>query len=343
MKNIFRPSAVRATLSGKSDFTRAVLLLTAYYTVGAFLILAVFNLMVYVLFATSIRSEENEQREQSSLEEDVGELGETHIQEIQDDLANILLTSDTVILLLTLIISYALSRRTLAPLEDAYQKQARFIADAAHELRTPLAAMQAGAEVMLRSNRTVDEYARFMQENLEEVRRLTALSNDLLFLARHNRPEASPASRVPLSELCLKRASAMEAYAGTKHVSIARRVEDGLCVMGSGDDLVRLLDNLLKNAVDYNKPGGSVTVSLKKKNRSIHMSVEDTGLGMNQEDIPRIFERFYKASASRTQNASGTGLGLAMVKEIVEAHRGSVAVRSAVGVGTAIEIILPAC
>lgn len=342
MKNIFKPSAGWATPSGKNDFTRAVWLLTAYYTVGAFLILAVFNVMVYALFASSIRSEEDDAREEYSQQEDAREIEEAHIQEIQDDLANILLTSDAVILLLTLIVSYALSRRTLAPLEEAYQKQARFVADAAHELRTPLAAMQAGSEVMLRTQRTAGEYTRFIRDNLEEVRRLTALSNDLLFLARHERKSGASLSLIPLSQLCKRRVSAMQAYAQTKGISLTGTIEDGVHIAGSSDDITRLLDNLIKNAVDYNKPDGSVVVSLQKKNGGIRMSVEDSGIGISRGDIPRIFERFYKASASRTQSASGTGLGLAMVKEIVEAHHGSIAVRSAQGTGTTFEIALPA-
>lgn len=341
MKNIFKQSGELATASSKSDFTRAVLLLTAYYTVGAFLILAVFNVIVYVLFAGSIRSEEFELSEHYPFEEERGELEEAHIEELQDDLASILLTSDAVIMILTLIVSYTLSRRTLMPLEDAYQKQARFIADAAHELRTPLAAMQAGSEVILRSDRTTGEYTQFLKENLEEVKRLTTLSNDLLFLARHNRPSAGLVSRVHFSELCLKRVNAMEAYANTKGISIKSDIEDGLYVMGAGDDLVRLLDNLLKNAIDYNRPNGSVALLLQKKSGGIRLSVKDTGIGIGKNELPHIFERFYKASASRTQNASGTGLGLAMVKEIVEANSGSVTVQSTLGEGTVFEVLLP--
>ncbi len=339
MKNIFKQFVGWAIHLSQSEFKKAVILLTVYYTVGVFVVLIIFNLMVYGLFTNSLYLSSVENLEYPSTQ--TGEvLEEFKIQEIQDSLANTLLFSDALILILTLIVAFVLSKRTLAPLEEAYKKQKRFIADAAHELRTPLAVMQAGSEVILRSERDVVDYTKFIRESLEEVKRLTMLSNNLLFLARNNSKKNSLFSKVSFSEICKKQIEIMRPYGDTKDVSIKNFIDDDLIVLGNGDDLIRLLVNLLKNAIDYNKTGGSVTVVLTKKDNKIILSIEDTGIGIKNEDLPHIFERFYKADDSRVQNMSGTGLGLAIVKEIVDEHHGLIKVKSTFHKGTIFEVIL---
>lgn len=346
MKNIFKQFAVWATPTKQSEFKKAIILLTIYYTVGVFVILTIFNIMVYVLFANSIREESIESKEHSALEEDEERetndwLGEEKIREIEDDLARNLLTSDLAILLITLIVSYFISKRTLSPLEESYKKQKIFVGDVAHELRTPLAVMQAGGEVMLLSDRTIPEYTKFIEETLEEVKRLTTLSNDLLFLVSNNAKTDSLVSRISLGDVCQRQVDLMNAYANVKNVSLEVSIDKSVIVMGKSDDLIRLVVNLLKNAVDYNKNGGSVSVCLQKKHGHAVLKISDTGIGIKKDDLSYIFERFYKADNSRKLNASGTGLGLAIVKEIVNDHQGSIKVDSVIGEGTTFEIILP--
>lgn len=341
MINIFKPYEGSATPSGQNDFRKAVISLTAYYTLGVFAVLVMFNLLVYFLFANSIRYAEHEEAEEYSISEGFEAMDEARTQAIQDDLAKILLISDVWILILAVVVSYGLSRRTLAPLEQAHQRQARFIADAAHELRTPLAAMKAGSEVMLRSNRTIPEYAKFINEHLEEVNRLATLSDDLLFLAHDGRKADGAMSEVDLSEICRKQIDMLGAYAAEKDVATRIDVEDGVFIIGRKDDLVRLVLNLLKNAIDYNKQGGLVILSLRKKGKKARLLIEDSGIGIAKEDLPYIFERFYKANDSRSRNSSGAGLGLAMAKEIIEKHGGAITVNSVPGKGSVFEVVFP--
>lgn len=341
MKNIFKQFEELGTHSNQSEYTRAVVKLTLTYTVGVFIVLAMFNFLVYGLFSNNIENRESERIEQSLFPEDNYELVEERIEEIEASLLNILLISDCFILVLTFCGAYILSKRTLAPLEENYQKQIQFSADVAHELRTPLAVMQAGSEVILRSDRGVSEYKRFIQESLDEVKRLTTLSNNLLFLAYRNRKKSILMTKVSLTEICRKQVDVMRVYATTKNITINTVLTSEFEVLGIKDDLTRLVMNLLKNAIDYNKPNGMVTVTLNKIKNQVILSVEDTGLGINNKDLPHIFERFYKADSSRQKNSSGTGLGLAIIKGIVDEHHGAIKVKSVFGIGSTFEVILP--
>ncbi len=336
MKNIFKQLEVWATRSNQSNFRKAVILLTTYYTVGVFVVLAIFNIMVYSLFSNNIQASRNE-----SIEIVLGQrnIDENQIEEIQDNLINVLLISDLLILIVTLIVAYISSKRTLAPLEESYKKQTRFVADAAHELRTPLAVMQAGSEMILSKSRTYSEYMKFIGESLDEVKRLTTLSNDLLFLAQNNKKKESLKKEVSLSEICKKQLDIMRPYADIKQVQINESIDSNIMLSGNKDDLIRLVINLLKNAIDYNKTQGTLTLSLEKNNSDIVLSVIDTGIGMEKEELSHIFERFYKIDNSRTQNSSGAGLGLSIIKEIVDEHHGTIKVNSKKDEGTTFSVI----
>lgn len=341
MKNILKQLEEWATLSNLSKFKKATILLTTYYTIGVFIILVIFNILVYSLFTNSIYSTNENIKERSSLEENENkELGENKIHEIQENLAGILISSDIAILIFTLIIAYILAKRTLRPIEEAYKKQSIFVANAAHELRTPLSVIKAGSEVILRNDRTKEEYIKFTKESLEEVERLITLSNDLLFLAQSNKKKMDLNSKVDFSEICKKQINAMQVYALIHKITIKDEIEDNLETLGNKNDFTRLVINLLKNAIDYNKKEGNVTVSLKKKNNKIILSIIDTGIGIKKENLSNIFDRFYKVDDSRTQNSSSAGLGLSMVKEIVLEHNGSIKVDSSYGDGTTFEVIL---
>ncbi len=340
MKNILKQFEEWVIPLNRNKFKKAVVLLTIYYSVLVFIVLAIFNLMVYGLFTNSIRSNDNENAERTSLQNHASLLGESGIQEMKDNLLNILFTSDIMILFFTLVIAYISSKKTLAPLEEAYKKQSMFVANAAHEFRTPLAVMKAGSEVILRNKRNTDEYIKFIKESLDETERLTRLSNDLLFLA-HNKTRVNIKSKIDFSALCKKQIEIMKVYANTKNIIIENDIENDIEISGTKDDLVRIIINLVKNAIDYNKNDGQIIISLKKKVDTIILCIEDTGMGIDKKHLPYIFERFYKADNSRTENSSGFGLGLSIVKEIIDQHMGKIEVDSDINKGTKFTIILP--
>ncbi len=354
MKPISKPNGGRGTSAQKtSAFTRAVWKLTGFYSLGVLLILVVFNVLVYALFVNELHIERDPQGVFAiSLKTDDGaeELevpidrppeGLPHeevAQQIRTRLIETLFIVCLTLLLAVFIIAYVWSRKTLRPIEEAYQRERRFVADAAHELRTPLAVMKAGAEVALAREQTGEAYKKIIADMLGEVERLTTMSNNLLFLARNEHGGETKKTRLDFSLLVTRTCELMKPYASAKEITISETIVPGVMLVGYESDLSRMLMNVLKNAVDYNKPEGSVTVTLSSAGGAVELSVADTGVGIAPADLPHVFDRFFKASAARSQNESGTGLGLSLVQEIVKEHGGSVSIDSAPGSGTTVRI-----
>ncbi|MEN9647321.1 MAG: hypothetical protein RLY57_125 [Candidatus Parcubacteria bacterium] len=332
MKPISKQSEALATNSKLSDFRRAVIRLTLYYSAGVFFILMVFSALVYGLFVQSITIDQSEDHDDIERETVIHD-------ELKENLFDIIILSDLLLLILTIIVSYFLSKKTLAPLEASYYRQKRFVADVAHELRTPLAVMKAGSEVLLQKERGPEAYKIYIKDVLGEIQRLITLSNELLFLVQQGRVTPSHFQKVSLSEICKKQCDLIGAYAQTKNVSIISHVQDGVEIEGNSESITRMLLNLLKNAIDYNVQNGKVEVTLDSDHTKVKLIIKDTGIGIDARDIPHIFDRFYKADVARTQREStGSGLGLAIVHEIVTEHKGTITVSSSPNEGTTFEL-----
>ena len=342
MNTILKRFAALVTNSTATNFKGAVIRLTAYYTLGVFCILFVFSVAVYNLFSQSVERELGIEHGSDEYQEMLELRNEPLLHEVTENLFDILVVSDIVLLFMTLIVSYMLARKTLAPLAESYQRQRQFVADAAHELRTPLSVLKAGGEVLLHGERSTLQYRQFITESQDEINRLITLSNDLLFLVRHAEGRVRTTTSFSLSDVCATQCERLVAYATQKGVTMSHQVDAGVILVGNHDDMMRLVLNVLKNAVDYNTEGGTVTLSLKKTHNEAVLRITDTGIGIAPEDIPHIFERFFKADVARTQSpAIGSGLGLAIVKEIADAHGGTLRVTSIKSEGTTIELRVP--
>lgn len=228
-------------------------------------------------------------------------------------------------------------------LSDELQKQEalrkRLTTDVAHELRTPLTALQGNMEALIDGIWEPDKER--LESCLEEILRLSRLVSELQGLAElEGENSALKLSETNLRALAQRAVDSFQAETLKKQISVT--VEGPSVVMQADSDKIsRIFVNLISNAVKYTPNGGSVKINLSSGNGKVLIRVEDTGVGISQEDLPYIFERFYRTDRSRNSRTGGAGIGLTIVKAITEMHHGKISVQSEVGTGTKFEILLP--
>jgi signal transduction histidine kinase len=217
-----------------------------------------------------------------------------------------------------------------------------FVANASHELKTPAASIQAAAETIQTASRDDPGVVpRFAAQLEREAARLSRIVSDLLDLSRLESGSELDES-VALDALLRDEVERFEAAAAEAGVTLSVHADAVPRVHGSGRDLALLVRNLVDNAIRYTHPDGRVDVSLAAGDGEVVLGVQDTGLGIPQRDLPRIFERFYRIDRARSRETGGTGLGLSIVRHVVENHGGRIEVKSELGLGTRFEVRLPA-
>lgn len=221
------------------------------------------------------------------------------------------------------------------------ESERRFTADASHELRTPLATISAETEWALGRERSVAEYRQCLETAHRAAQRMAEVVERLLMLARADNAQAQ-LQREPLglSPIVTDALAIVRPLADRRHVTIETRL-DPTTVAGDRDRLIDLITNLCANAIQYNRDGGHVNVDVWPEGRDACVRVRDTGTGISAEDLPRVFDRFYRTDKARAAHSGGAGLGLAIAKWIVEAHGGRIACESTVGCGTEVLVRLP--
>jgi len=224
-------------------------------------------------------------------------------------------------------------------LEESFVRERRFVADASHELRTPLTALQAIVSVTREWPRSAEEYEQALDDVDGETARLRTLVENLLELARGDAERLAEREPIDVSGLLRDVCASLEVLADDKGLRLTCELEDGLVAEGDGDALVRLFVNVLDNAIKYTD-GGGVDVAGVAVDGVVAVTVRDSGRGVPAEQLPHLFERFYRGDASRS--AEGSGLGLAIARLIAEAHGGTIAISSGEGRGTTCEVRLPA-
>jgi heavy metal sensor kinase len=228
-------------------------------------------------------------------------------------------------------------------LEASFNRITQFTADASHELRTPLALMRTTTEVSLRTSQTVAEYREAQEEILAELEKTSSLIEKLMLLARAD-AGVETVQRAPINMTeCLRDACEDgKTLAEAKQLKFVEDIDtQELLIEGDSHALRRLFLVLIDNAVKYTPAGGSVSVKLTQINGSGIAEFQDSGIGIGAEDLPHIFERFYRADKARSREFGGVGLGLSIAQWVVQAHRGSIEVQSTPGVGSIFRIRLP--
>lgn len=249
-----------------------------------------------------------------------------------------ILLADFFVMIIVVVVAIFITARTLNPIRRNMQKQKRFIADASHELRTPLAILKLDIEVLLREKKFNEEQTRDSLKSLVgEVDSIINLTNSLLSLSRtklHADREQIKAEQLLKSVVDNFQTLAHEKGLMLTFTSTAPQAT----IRAHRADLERIYTNVLKNAYQYTPAGGMITVDLSKKGNSIIVTIQDTGIGIHADNLERVFEPFYQEKTSRT--GEGSGLGLSLVKKLLEEYHGTIELESEQGKGTKVTITL---
>lgn len=231
---------------------------------------------------------------------------------------------------------------TLARLENSVGQMKQFTASISHELRTPLTALRGEAEIALLQARSVEEYKRVLTSQLEEFDKLAHMINQLLVLANAEAGEIRWTDQsVDLSALADSLVDQLEPVSAAKKINLSTSSQPHVHVRGDASWIERVILNLLDNAIKFTPEDGTVSIRVKAIGKEAELSVEDTGIGISSQALPHIFDRFYRAEPSRSKQVEGVGLGLALVRWIVEKHAGRISVHSELGKGSKFTIYLP--
>ncbi|NEU71643.1 HAMP domain-containing histidine kinase [Hassallia byssoidea VB512170] len=244
---------------------------------------------------------------------------------------------------LVAVASWWLAGLAMQPIYQSYRQIQQFTADAAHELRTPLAATQATVESALLMPSLDEAEVRDILQTLQRQNlRLITLVSDLLLLARLDR-QPTLRQKCCLNEVVSDLIEEFAAMAYTAKVTLTSsiRVDEPINIVSNYDQLYRLISNLIVNAIQYTPTGGKVTVILDRSENYAVIQVEDSGIGIAQQEIPRIFDRFYRVNSDRSRSSGGSGLGLAIAFAIVQANQGNFNVQSELNKGSTFTVQLP--
>ncbi|HEY8750546.1 MAG TPA: heavy metal sensor histidine kinase [Tepidisphaeraceae bacterium] len=230
----------------------------------------------------------------------------------------------------------------LERLQDSFDRLQRFSADIAHELRTPVNNMRIEAEVALGKARSLNEYQETLGSCLEECGRLSRIIDSMLFIARSEDPRTHVSKElVDVGNELERVRDFYEAPAGEAGVTLKVTCAQGTHARLDRTLFQRAVGNLVSNAIRYTPSGGRVEINAGRENGELRVEVADTGAGINSDDLPRIFDRFYRADRARSNAGGNVGLGLAIVKSIVSLHGGTIGVQSEVNKGTRMSIRMP--
>jgi two-component system, OmpR family, sensor histidine kinase CiaH len=236
---------------------------------------------------------------------------------------------------------YWLAKRTLAPIEAVNEQQKRFVADASHELRTPITALKMETEVALMdTGANATALRAVLESNFEETQKLERLLNNLLRLSQLEATELEEGFTVtPVQEIVDEAIHRTHGPAEAKHITVTATVPDAASVYGDQESVTELLTILLDNAVKYSHEASAITVGTSIHTDHVTISVRDHGVGIEPKALEHIFDRFYRADTARTSN--GHGLGLSIAKQIADLHHGTITVKSTAGKGTTVLVQLP--
>lgn len=239
-------------------------------------------------------------------------------------------------------ISKFFANKSIKPIKESFERQKQFIADASHELKTPLTVINTNTDVLLSHHEdTIKNQSKWIYYIKSEVERMTKLTNDLLYLAQVDYSDIKLISTdFDLSETIENVILTMEASIFENNILFDYNIEPNVISHGNSEQIKQVVMILLDNALKYTDPKGKISLSFKKYNNKTILTISNTGKGMPKEDLDKIFDRFYRVNKSRSRDSGGYGLGLSIAKAIVEQHHGKITVNSNINETTTFRVEL---
>ena len=331
----FEESAIKWKNSFKKDeFLKARFRLTLYYSLTAMVILGGSSIVLYNTILSNFAQ---------SIHDNIfinPNIAQAILDKAQDILLNRFITIDAAIIFVVIILGFILTEKTLEPIKKNMERQKRFIADASHELRTPIAIVISGLEVNL-SNKKLDLISakKTLEETLEEMREFSKLSNSLLDISKYDKSICVECESLNITELLKNIVDKNKNLAHIKDINIEAKINSSATIYGNKNELSRVLFNILDNAIKYTNSGGNIFVSDQISSGKYIITIGDDGIGISKDMLIKVFDPFFRADASR--NTEGAGLGLTLSKKIIENHNGTILIKSEENKGTSVIISLP--
>lgn len=264
-------------------------------------------------------------------------------QSILTNLIYTFLAVALIMLILIYLISRLFANKSIKPVKDAFEKQKQFIADASHELKTPLAVIGTNVDVLLsNSTDTIENQSKWLEYIKTASVRMAKLTNDLLYLTQMDHSDRKTIfTAFDMSETVQSAILTMEAIIYEHKLSLRYDIEPELVTYGNNEEIKEVVMILLDNALKYTNPKGSVDISLKRRHNDIVLGISNTGEGIPEDQLERIFDRFYRVDKSRSRALGGYGLGLPIAKAIIEQHKGRIYAKSIINEKTTFYVELP--
>ncbi len=229
----------------------------------------------------------------------------------------------------------------VARLQTSEQKRRNFVSDASHELKTPLASIKLLSDSILQNDMDISTIREFVGDIGHEADRLNRMSQKLLSLSRIESQEDSDCEIIYVGPSIERVLRMLNKIAGRNHITFVPDIKDDYTILIMEDDLYQIIFNLVENAIKYNVPGGKVYISLRKIEDNAVLQIQDTGVGIPEDALEHVFERFYRVDKARSRKSGGSGLGLSIVRNMVERNQGTIQVESTVGKGTTFTLTFP--
>ena len=227
-------------------------------------------------------------------------------------------------------------------MQAAYSQQTQFVSDASHELKTPLAAIRLLSDSILQYDMDIETVREFVGDIGDEAERLNRMTAKLLSLTKAEGVPAEESEIIFMAPTIRRVARMLKPNALQAKLTLRLELEEDSPILILEDDLYQIVFNLIENGIKYNQPGGQLTVALSRNDDNAILTVTDTGMGIPEDALPHVFERFYRVDKARSRATGGSGLGLSIVRTIVQRNRGEISVESTLGQGTTFTVVFPA-